>query len=194
MTKSATSDNNTRTRVSNQSNKATKNRSTRNKATTSYAGYLAGDESMFIPSDTSDISDCEWIAGGFPFMDVIRERLISDIFTSHEPNIPSLDTQTSQTNIKSGILDDPPETPAPLDCPISITPAGQSTTTSQHHNPITLDLTIKPSDTPAETRRKVEGDKSVDFPIFEIVESSDENATVRETQPKETINTGNDFK
>ena len=126
---------------------------------------------------------------------MIKERLISDNFTSHETINPSLDTQTSQTNIKSEILDDPPQTPDPLDCPISIILAGQSTTTSQHHNPITPDLTIKPSDTPtAETRRKVEGDKLVDFPIFEIVDSSDDNATVEETQPEETINTGNDFK
>ena len=57
LTDSATSDNNTRTRVSNHSNKATKNRPTRNKASTSNAGYLAGDESMFIPSDISNISD-----------------------------------------------------------------------------------------------------------------------------------------
>ena len=77
---------------------------------------------------------------------------------------------------------------------MSIIPAGQSTTTSQHHNPITPDLTIKPSDTLAETKRKVERDKSVDLPIFEIVDSSDDNATVKETQPEETINTGNGFK
>ena len=52
----------------------------------------------------------------------------------------------------------------------------------------------KPSDTPTETRKKVEGDKSVNFPIFEIVDSSDDNATNRETQPEEITITGNDFK
>ena len=34
----------------------------------------------------------------------------------------------------------------------------------------------------------------VGFPFFEIVDSSDDNATFQETQPEETTNTGNDFK
>ena len=33
---------------------------------------------MFIPFDTSDIRDWEWIAGGFPCGDVVRDRIISD--------------------------------------------------------------------------------------------------------------------
>ena len=39
-----------------------------------------------------------------------------------------LNTQTSQVNIKSEMLDDQPQMTDPLDCPISIIPAGQSTT------------------------------------------------------------------
>ena len=72
----ATSDNNTRTRVSNQSAKLNKIKQIQNKISTSNTVYLAGDESMFIPSDTSDISDWEWIAGGFPCRYMIRKRLI----------------------------------------------------------------------------------------------------------------------
>ena len=135
---------------------------------TSNLGYLAGDESMFIPSDTSDSSDFEWIAGGFPCRDMIRERLISDNLTSHEPTILPLDFQTSQANIKSEILDDQPQTSDPLGCPISIIPAGQSTTTSQPDNHLTPDSMTKPSDNPTETRKEVEREKSVDFPIFEL--------------------------
>ena len=61
---------------------------------------------MFIPSDTSDISDWEWIADGFPCRDMIRERLISDNHIFHEPSTSSLDPQTPQVNIKSEILDE----------------------------------------------------------------------------------------
>ena len=149
---------------------------------------------MFIPSDTSDSSDFEWIAGGFPCRDMIRERLISDNLTSHEPTILPLDFQTSQANIKSEILDDQPQTSDPLGCPISIIPAGQSTTTSQPDNHLTPVSMTKPSDNPTETRKEVERDKSVDFPIFEVFDTSDDNATTQETQPEETTTTGNDFK
>ena len=53
---------NTRSRGKNQSTKSNKLKRTRNKVSISNTGYLAGDESMLIPSDTSDISDWEWIA------------------------------------------------------------------------------------------------------------------------------------
>ena len=97
---------NTRSRGINQPTKSNKPKRTRNKASTSNTGYFAGDESMFIPSDTSDISDWEWIAGGFPCREVIRERLISDNPIFNEESISSLDPQTYQTNIKSEILDE----------------------------------------------------------------------------------------
>ena len=90
--------------MTNQSAEPYKPRQTRNKASTSNTEYLAGDDSMFIPSDTSDISDWEWIAGGFSCRDMIRERLISDnhIFFN-EQSTSSLDPQTYQANIKSEI-------------------------------------------------------------------------------------------
>ena len=40
----------------------------------------------------------------------------------------------------------------------------------------------------------MEGDKSVDFPIYEIVDSSDDNATIQGTRPEEISTTGNDLK
>ena len=92
----------------------------RNKASTSNTRYLAGDESMFIPSDTSDISDWEWIAGGFPCREMIRERCISDNpILIEEPTSP-LNPQTYQTNIKPEILDEQPHPTDTAECSISM--------------------------------------------------------------------------
>ena len=41
--------------------------------------------------------------------------------------------------------------------------------------------------------KKVEGDNSVDFRIFEIADSLDDNTTTKDIHPKETTTTGNDF-
>ena len=70
---------------------------------------------MFIPSDTSDISD--WSRGAFPHF--------SNHFF-HETSTSSLDPQTpkDEANINSEILDEQPQTVDPLECPISILPAG----------------------------------------------------------------------
>ena len=189
----ATFDNNKRTRVTNQPAKSYKFRQTRNKASTSNTGYLAGDESMFIPSDTSDISDWEWIAGGFPCRDMITERLISDNHTFHEPTTSPLDPQTPQANIKSEILDEQSQTVDPLECPISIVPAGPSTTMPESANKLFPSVTTETSNAHTDKRKKVEGDNSVDCTIFEIADSSDDNATTKDIQLKETTITGNDF-
>ena len=100
QTELANSDSNTRTRMANPSIKRAKSRSTRNKVQTSNAGYLAGDESIKVRSETSDISDWEWIAGSFPCRDKIRGRIISDNFSQQEPCTPCLDSQITQGNIK----------------------------------------------------------------------------------------------
>ena len=71
----------------------------------------------------------------------------------------------------------------------------EAQSTQQHqttHFP--SDLETKPSNTPREPWKKVEGDKSVDFPIYEIVDSSDDNATIQGTGPEEISTTGNDLK
>ena len=79
-------------------------------------------------NDTSDISDWEWIAGGFPCRDMISERLISDDRTFREPTTSPIDRQTPQTNIISEISDEQPQTVDPSKCPISIVPGGLNTT------------------------------------------------------------------
>ena len=50
-------------------------------------GYLASDESMFIPSDTSDISDWECVAGGFFCRDMVRDRTISESLNNPKHSI-----------------------------------------------------------------------------------------------------------
>ena len=149
---------------------------------------------MIIPSDTSDISDWRERDCGFPCRDKIRERNISDNCSQYEPPIPSLDPQATQGNIKSEILDNQPSTSDPLDCPISIIPAGQNSTQHQQTTHFPLDLETKPSSTPTEPWKKLEGDKSVDFRIYEIVDSSDDNATTQGPRSKEISTTGNEFK
>ena len=182
----------TRTRVRNQSAKPYKPRQIRNKASTSNTGYLAGDESMFIPSDTSDISDWEWIAGGFPCREMIRERLISDNHIFNEQSTSSLDPQTYQANIKSEILDEQPQSMNPLECPISIIPAVHNNTMSHPPTKTSTTVTTEGSNAPLDKTKKVEGENSVEFPIFKIEDSSDENVTTKESHPKETTITGND--
>ena len=104
---------------------------------------------MFIPSDTSDISHWEWIAGGFPCRDMIKERLISDNHIFHEPSTSSLDPQTPQANIKSEILDEQPQTVDPLECPI-IVPAGDNTTMPQSANKLPSTVTTESLNAPTD--------------------------------------------
>ena len=61
----ASSDNMTRIRVSGPSSKPVRRQTRQSQKSTTPPGYLASDESMLIPSDMSDSSDWEWIAGGF---------------------------------------------------------------------------------------------------------------------------------
>ena len=68
--------------------------------------YLASDESMLIPSDNSDTSEWEWIAGGFPCRDVAREHFISDSRTTHIPNGTGPNFSVTINDIKSEVLED----------------------------------------------------------------------------------------
>ena len=97
------SDNLTRTRVSGSSYKPTRRLTHRSKKSSTPPGYLASDESMLIPSDISDTSEWEWIAGGFPCRDVARERFISD---SHFSNGINPNSGVTNTEIKSEVLED----------------------------------------------------------------------------------------
>ena len=147
---------NTRSRQINHSTKSNEPKRTRNKASTSNTGYLAGDESMFIPSDTSDISDWEWIAGGFPCREMIRERFISNNPIFNEKPTSSLDPQTYQTNIKSEILDEQPQSVDSAECPISIKPAAQ--TTSHSPSKPSTTATSEGPNAPSDTTKESEGE------------------------------------
>ena len=60
---------------------------------------------MLTPWDTSDYSDSEWIAGGFPWRDMIRECIFFDTITQQEIDNQFLDSHIVQNNIKTETLD-----------------------------------------------------------------------------------------
>ena len=182
----------TRSRGIKQPTKLNKSKLNRNKASTSNTGYLAGDESMFIPSDTSDISDLEWIAGGFPCREMIRKRFILDNHIFNDEPTPSLDPQTYQTNIKSEILDEQLQSTDTAECPISIKPAPQ--TTSHPPGELYTATTTEGPKTPLDSTKEPEGENPVEFPVYEIEDSSDEITITEERHLKENTITGNDFK
>ena len=78
------------------------------------------------------------------------------------------------------------------ECPISIKPAAQ--TTSHSPSKPSTTATSEGPNAPLDTTKESEGENPVEFPIFEIEDSSDENTNTEERHPKETIITGNDFK
>ena len=182
----------TRSRGTRQPTKFNKPKRNRNKASTSNTGYLAGDESMFIPSDTSDISDWEWIAGGFPCREMIRKRFISYNLNFNENPSPPLAPQTYQTNIKSEILDKQLQPTDTAECPISIKPAPQSTSDTPGES--STATTTEGPNIPSDSTKALEGENPVEFPVFEIEDSSNESANSEERHPKEITTTGNEFK
>ena len=82
---------------------------------------------MFIPSDTSDTSDWERIAGG---RDVARDRFISDSFKSQNQDVFTFNPSSPNTNIKTEILEDNTIQVGnqSVEFPISIIPAGSKST------------------------------------------------------------------
>ena len=147
---------------------------------------------MFILSDTSDISDWEWIAGGFPCREMIRKRFISDNHIFNEEPTPSLGPQIYQINIKSEILDEQLQSTDTAECPISIKPAPQ-TTSHPPGEPSTATTTEGPN-TPVDSTKEPEGENPVEFPVFQIKNSSEEITISKERHPQEITITGNDFK
>ena len=129
------SDNLTRTRISGSSRNTTRRQTRHSKKSSTPPGYLASDESMLIPSDISDTSEWEWIAGGFPCRDVARERFISDPLTPHLSITNNSNHTIINPEIKSEFLENDiePSTEQSLDqsyeCPISIIPANQTPST-----------------------------------------------------------------
>ena len=92
---------------------------------------------MLIPSDISDTSEWEWIAGGFPCRDVARERFISDSLTPHLSIANNSNHTITNPEIKSEILENDiePSREQSLDqsyeCPISIIPANRTHSTEE---------------------------------------------------------------
>ena len=86
---------------------------------------------MIISSDTSDISDWEWIAGGFPYRDVVREQIISDSINNLKHDDNTNNSRETNHNSKVEILEgDLHDELLSTQCPISIIPA-ESTNETQ---------------------------------------------------------------
>ena len=138
---------------------------------------------MLIPSDISDTSEWEWIAGGFPCRDVARERFISDSLTPHISIGNNFNSSITNPEIKSEILENDsfPNSEQPMDqsyeCPISIVPssrtlssADQRTANQGGENDTIGQKYLQVEHNPTET------DSTTDFPVYEISDSTDECA------------------
>ena len=116
---------------------------------------------------------------------MMRKRFISDNHTFNEEPTLSLDPQTYVTNIKSEILDEQLQSTDTAECPISIKPPPQ--TTSHPPGESSTATTTEGPNTPLDSTKAPEGENPVEFPVFEIEDSSDEIATSDEKHPKEII-------
>ena len=136
---------------------------------------------MLIPSDISDTSEWEWIAGGFLCRDVARERFISDSHTTHFPNGIDPDSGVTNTEKKSEILEDNTDLNRDQfedqthECPIRIVPANRTLsaleqwTTTQGEE----ESTTKPRDLQDE-HNPTDSGSITDFPMYEIIDSANE--------------------
>ena len=187
----ASSDNLTRTRVSGPSSKPVRRQTRQSKKSTTPPRYLASDESMLIPSDISDTSDWEWIAGGFPCRDVARESFISDSCRTHIPNGISPNSSLLKINIKSELLEDITVQDGDqfgdqiTECPISIIPASQISTSrdqsalaqaEEFGNSKLRELQV--------ISNPAEKDTITDFPVYEIVDSADDSTPTPDSSNK----------
>ena len=126
--------------------------------------------------DSSDKSDWEWIAVDFPCRDVVRERISSGSVNELKQDYNTDKSTEANDNIKVEILEDNQEVePIISQCPISII-AALSTTTTQERDSKNTSTTSQIVDSP------------VNFPVYEIVDSSDEALL----EPKSTPKPGNE--
>ena len=143
---------------------------------------------MIITSDISDISDWEWIAGGFPCRDVARERIISDSFNNLKQNDNTFNPCKTNNNIKVKILEDTinPDDEPLIHCPISIIPAERNTTTQCPISitPAESSTTTQVNDTKNNSATQLEENSIINFPAYEIVDSSDESVPTSKSPPK----------
>ena len=178
------SDNLTRTRVSGTSYKPIRRQTRRSKKSSTPPGYIVSDEFMLIPSDISDTSEWEWIAGGFPCRDVARERFISDSCTTHIPNGIGPNFSVTINDTKSEALENTTAQygeqfeDQTFECPISIIPANRTSseleqkTTTQREE----ENAIKPREF-QDDRNPTDLGPVADFPVYEIVDSADDPTT-----------------
>ena len=171
----------TRTRVSGSSYKPTRRQTRRSKKLSTPPGYLASDESMLTPSDISDTSEWEWIAGGFPCRDVARERFISDSHTTHFSNGINPNSGVTNNQIKCGVLEDDTDLnreqfeDQTRECPISIFSANrtssaleQETTTQGEEESTIKSRNLQDEHNPTDLG------SITDFPVYEIIDSADD--------------------
>ena len=177
------SDNLTRTRISGSSLNPTRRQTRHSNKSSTPPGYLASDESLLIPSDNSDTSEWEWIAGGFPCRDVARECFISDSLTPHLSIGNNSNSTVTNPEIKSEILENDidPNREQSMDqsyeCPISIIPASRTPSTAEQRtvNQGGDKDTIEKQDLQDECN-PTDNDSTTDFPVYEISDSTDECA------------------
>ena len=163
------------------SSKSVQRQTRRSKKSSTPPGYLASDESMLIPSDISDTSEWEWIAGGFPCRDIARERLISDSCTTHIPNGIGPNFSVTNNDIKSEVLEDNTSQygaqfgDQTSERPISIIPANRTSSSLEQNTipQVEVETIIQP--------RELQGDRNptdsgtvTDFTVYEIVDSADD--------------------
>ena len=87
-----------------------------------------------------------------------------------------------------------PSSSDPLNCSISVIPAGRSPNQPYSTTQISSDSETKHPKHPQDLRRKTARDTLVDFPIYEIVDSSDDSAAAQEFYSEKNTASGKDFK
>ena len=136
---------------------------------------------MLIPSDVSDTSEWDWIAGGFPCRDVARERFISDSRTTHIPNGIGPNFSVTNNDIKSEVLEDNTAQygaqfgDQTSECPISIIPANRTSSALEQNTTqqVAEETIIKPREL-QDDRNPTDSGTVTDFSVYEIIDSTDD--------------------
>ena len=143
---------------------------------------------MIIPSDISDTSDWECIPGGFPCRDVARKRFISDSFKNLNQDGNTLNPHETNNNIKVEIIEDNiiSDDKISTQCPISIVPAEKNTTSQCpiSTTPADSSATTQLLDTKNNSTSPMEEKATMNFPVYEMMDSIDEATPTAEPPTK----------
>ena len=139
---------------------------------------------MLIPSDISDTSEWEWIAGCFPCRDVARERFVSDSCTTHIPNGIGPNFSVTINDTKSEALENNTAQygeqfeDQTFECPISLIPANRTSSELEQKTRTQREEknAIKPREF-QDDRNPTDLGPVADFPVCEIVDSADDPTT-----------------